>query len=216
MNERKFFYSSSIVIFLINVTAVSTSVGRNIWIHTQTPTVMIYSTEFQSAWNKIWSDYISLPCFTYYSAMPNWLQELRRVVTCNFGWIKGKVGVEHTLNILYSHKLVYVQLLKSSFKKSRSLCFSLTFIIIIIVVSCEQLFPLLKLLYKFKHSIKLPTHLSNFFQKIVNAARSKWRFTRESSITCTAQRSTLGTKFISSYLIWNAQTERKQSTEMFH
>jgi hypothetical protein len=42
---------------------------------------------------------------------------------------------------------------ESPFEKSRSLCNPLTFIIMIIVVSYEQLFPLLKLLYKFKHTM---------------------------------------------------------------
>jgi hypothetical protein len=56
------------------------------------------------------------------------------------------------------------------------------------------------------------THLSSFSQKIINAARSKWRLVRDSSITCTAQRPTLASNFISSYLIWNAQTEKEHNT----
>jgi hypothetical protein len=105
---------------------------------------MIYSTEFQSVSNKIWWLHKSASFYILLSnvkltaeVIQDSMQDVRIVITCNFGWINEKIVVKHTLNILYSYKPTHAQLLKSSFKKGRSLCDSLTFMIM------NNSFPLL-------------------------------------------------------------------------
>jgi hypothetical protein len=111
--------------------------------------VMTYSTEFQSVTNNIWSDYISLPCLTYYSAMPNWLQEVSshrpQFLTDQRESRRGTYYKPALLIQTYA----YTAIEKFTQKERKSLWpFNIYLRLYFIVVPCEQLFPILQLLYK--------------------------------------------------------------------